>query len=175
MFLQFMVPPEQRDYLRFLWWQDGDTTRLPSHFCMTRHLFGAVSSMGCANVGLKGIATDYEHIYGSDASSFIRNCFYVDDGLCSVDTEEAAVSLINRSISMCQEGGIELGKFVSSSSTVLQSLDPSLVASKVIVHFSEPVNERSLGVHWQVNNDSFFYSIQLPASVYTRRKVLYHF
>ena len=108
MFLQFMVPPTQRDYLRFLWWQNGDTTRLPSHFRMTRHLFGAVSSMGCANVGLKGIATDYEHTYGSDASSFI----HVDDGLCSVDTEEAAVSLINRSISMCHEGGIELGKFV---------------------------------------------------------------
>ena len=139
---------------------------------MTRHLFGAVSSMGCANVGLKGIADDYEHVYGSDAANFIRDCFYVDDGLCSVDTEEAAISLIKRSISMCKEGGIELAKIVSSSSKVLQSLDPSLVASKVKVDFSEPINERSLGVHWQVNNDSFFYSIQQPPPVYTRRKVL---
>ena len=44
---------------------------------MTSHLFGAVSSMGCANVGLKGIADDYEHMYGKDAADFIRDCFYV--------------------------------------------------------------------------------------------------
>ena len=35
--------------------------------------------MGCANVGLKDIADDYEHMYGKDAADFIRDCFYVDD------------------------------------------------------------------------------------------------
>ena len=58
------------------------------------------------------------------------------------------------------------------SCNVLKSLDRSLIASKVSVDFSEPVNERSLGVHWHVNNDNFFYSINSPQEVYTRRKVL---
>ena len=31
MILQFMQP-HQRDLLRFLWWNEGDTTRPPSHF-----------------------------------------------------------------------------------------------------------------------------------------------
>ena len=66
----------------------------PSHFRVKRHLFGAVSSMGCANVGLQGIATDYAHLYGADAADFIRTCFYVDDGLCSVDDENRALDLI---------------------------------------------------------------------------------
>ena len=100
MFLQFKVQPHQRDLLRFLWWDDGDTTQPPSHFRMTRHLFGAVSSMGCANIGLKGIADDYEHVHGSDATDFIRDCFYVDDGLCSVPSEELVVDLIKRSVSL---------------------------------------------------------------------------
>ena len=139
---------------------------------MTRHLFGAVSSMGCANIGLKSIADDYEHVHGSDAADFIRDCFYVDDGLCSVANEELAVDLIKRSVSLCKEGGIELAKFVSSSTNVLKSLDPTLIASKVKVDFSEPVNERALGVHWHVNDDNFFYSTQQPPEIYTRRKVL---
>ena len=172
MFLQFKGQPHQRDLLRFLWWDEGDTTRRPSHFRMTRHLFGAVSSMGCANVGLKGIADDYEHMYGKDAADFIRDCFYVDDGLCSVSSEEHAADLIKRSILMCKEGGIELAKFVSSSSKVLKSLDPSLIAAKIKVDLSETVNERSLGVHWHVNDDNFFYSVQQPQEIYTRRKVL---
>ena len=120
---------------------------LASHFRMTSHLFGAVSSIGCANVGLKGIADDYEHMYGRDAADFIRDCFYVDDGLCSVSSEQHAADLIKCSIAMCREGRIELAKFVCSSSAVLKSLDRSLIASKVSVDFSEPVNERSLGVH----------------------------
>ena len=100
MFLQFKVQPHQRDLLRFLWWDQGDTTRPPTHYRMKSHLFGAVSSMGCANVGLKGIADDYEHIYGINAANFIRDCFYVDDGLCSAD-------LIKRSVLLCKEGGIK--------------------------------------------------------------------
>ena len=90
-----------------------------------------MSSMGCANVGLKGIADDYEHMYGKDADDFIRHCFYVDDGLCSVSSEENATDLIKRSIAMCKEGSIELAKFVCSSSDVLKSLDRSLITSKI--------------------------------------------
>ena len=74
--------------------------------------------MGCANVGLKGIADDYEQKFGKDAADFIRDCFYVDDGLCSVANEELAVDLIKRSVSLCKERGIELAKFVCSSSKV---------------------------------------------------------
>ena len=139
---------------------------------MKSYLFGAVSSMGCANVGLKGIADDYEHVHGTDAANFIRDCFYVDDGLCSVSNEELAADLIKRSVSLCKEGGIELAKFVSSSTNVLKSLNPALIASKVKVDFSEPINERALGVHWHVNDDSFFYMIQQPQVINTRRKVL---
>ena len=53
-------------------------------------------------------------------TDFIRDYFYVDDGLCSVPSEELAVDLIKRSVSLCKKGGIELAKFVCSSSNVLQ-------------------------------------------------------
>ena len=123
----------------------------------------------------QGITTDYAHRYGTDAVDFIRTCFYVDDGLCSVDNENRALNLIQRSIAMCKEGGVELAKFVSSSSHVTKNLvsrDHSLVWSKINIDFLAPVNESSLGVNWNVNDDSFFYSTQTPPEIYTRRKVL---
>ena len=72
---------------------------------------------------------------------------YVDGGLCAVSSEELATDLIKRSVALCKQGRIELSKFVSSSTNVLKSLDPALIASKVKVDFSEPINERALGVY----------------------------
>ena len=69
--------------------------------------------MRCANVGLKGIADGYEYKHGKDAADFIRDCFYVNDGLCSFENEHIAVDLIKRSVRLCKEGRIELAKFVS--------------------------------------------------------------
>ncbi|XP_046584415.1 uncharacterized protein LOC124291472 [Haliotis rubra] len=82
---------------------------------MTVHLFGAASSPGCANYGLKQVSKDYEDQYGSDATKFVHENFYVDDGLTSVFTVEKAVQLIKKSKQMCSEGGIRLHKFISNS------------------------------------------------------------
>ena len=81
--------------------------------------------MGCVNVGLKGIADDYEHKFWKDAANFIRDCFYVDDGLCSVPSKELAVDLIKRMVSLCKEGGIELAKIC-----VLDQQGPSVAGPK---------------------------------------------
>ena len=48
---------------------------------MTVHLFGAVSSQGCANFTQKHSADDGEVEFGLDAADTVRNSFYVDDGL----------------------------------------------------------------------------------------------
>lgn len=55
MFHQFHVTPQARNYLRFLWWEDGQLETEPREYRMTVHLFGASSSPGCANFGLKYI------------------------------------------------------------------------------------------------------------------------
>ena len=56
MFLQFRICPDQRDLLRFLWWENNDISKEPTEYRICVHLFGAASSLGCANFGLKQIA-----------------------------------------------------------------------------------------------------------------------
>ena len=85
MFHQFRVDKKDRDYLRFFW-NDDD-------YRMKVHLFGAASSPGCANYGLKQIAIGYEED-SPDAAFFIRKNFYVDNGLTSVKTADSAKKLI---------------------------------------------------------------------------------
>lgn len=52
MFHQFQVKEEDQDYLRFLWWDNGDFQSEPSVYRMRVHLFGVASSPGCATTAL---------------------------------------------------------------------------------------------------------------------------
>lgn len=72
MFHQFMVSEEHRDLLRFLWWKDGNPNNEVVEYRMKGHLFGAESSPGCANFGLKRAADDGEDEFGKEAADFIR-------------------------------------------------------------------------------------------------------
>jgi hypothetical protein len=57
---QVRVTQEHRDYLRFLWWTDGDISKDPEEYRMMVRLFGATSSPGCCNLALKATADDNE-------------------------------------------------------------------------------------------------------------------
>ena len=39
--ISYKVTLDCRDYLRFLWWNDGDISREPEEYRMAVHLFGA--------------------------------------------------------------------------------------------------------------------------------------
>ncbi|XP_068684798.1 uncharacterized protein [Montipora foliosa] len=121
MFHQFMVSEEHRDLLRFLWWEDGDPKKEFVEYRMKVHLFGAGSSPGCANFGLKKATDDGEAEYGKEAAEFIRRDFYVDDGLKSVGTIEEAVNLIKASQGICARAGLKLHKIMSNKREVLKA------------------------------------------------------
>ena len=68
LFLQFRVSSHQ-DYIRFLWWENGTVDCEPRTYCMTRHLFGGVSSHGCANFAFRKMATEGEPDFGMDGGN----------------------------------------------------------------------------------------------------------
>ena len=175
MFLQFRVCPDQRDLLRFLWWENNDISKEPTEYRMCVHLFGAASSPGCAHFGLKQIATDNEDEFGSDAADFLRKDFYVDDGLTCLPDDDKAISLIKRSKEMCSKGGVWLHKFLSNSKTVLESIPPEDRAKGLVDVdlLKEPLPiERALGVQWCVESDCFQFRITLSDHPLTRRGIL---
>ena len=159
MFHQFHVNVAHRNYLRFLWWEDEDTTTIPMEFRMTVHLFGATSSPGCANYGLKRIE-DNNTEYGLEVADFVKRDFYVDDGLKSATTIYEDASMIHKTKDLLARGGFRLHKFVSNSKEVLATIAPKDRTSGLEnFNFTDDrlAIERTLGTHWCVESDSSNY------------------
>ena len=164
MFHQFMVTKEHRDLLRFFWWLDGDPSKEVVEYRMKVHLFGASSSPGCANFGLRRAADDGGQDFVADAAVFIRKNFYVDNGLKSVATVPEAIELIRASQAICDKAGLRLHKIISNKKEVLEAI-PVEDHAKEIKELNLAVDplpiERALDVMWCVENDSFRFRIEL--------------
>ncbi|KAL3970370.1 KRAB domain-containing zinc finger protein [Sarotherodon galilaeus] len=175
MFHQFHVKPEDQDYLRFLWWENGNLESPPSVFRMKVHLFGAASSPGCANFGLKHLATEGQDRFNQSTVKFIRRNFYVDDGLVSVRSDVEAIELIKEARELCSAGKLRLHKFISNRKKVLESIPKEECADSVKeldIDLGEPLLERALGVQWCVSSDDFQFRVTVKKHPMTRRGVL---
>ena len=118
MFHQVRVNEEDRNFLRFLWWPEGDTNKALEEYRMTVHLFGAVSSPTCANFALQKTAEDSSNIFHGEVTGTIKSNYYVDDCLKSVLTEKQAINLVKNLKDMCSRGGFNMKKWVSNNRTV---------------------------------------------------------
>lgn len=175
MFHQLNVDCEYRNLLRFLWWEEGDIERSLVEYRMTVHLFGAVSSPGCANFALKTTADDFEEECGNDAAEFVRHDFYVDDGLKSVPSVEQAIDLIENTKSLCKKGGFNLHKFISNRRQVIEAIPVKQYAKEIkeldMTKDLLPI-ERALGVQWFVESDELHFRAELKDRPPTRRGIL---
>ncbi len=144
----------------------------PQEYRMAVHLFGAASSPGCANFGLKHLARQHKAIYPL-ASTFVEKNFYVDDGLVSVPSIEEAKKLITESQELCKRGGLRLHKFNSNEEAALACLDPSERAETIEPLGLDPTpSERALGIQWSIKTDTFSFSSSLKDQPSTRRGCL---
>ena len=122
MFHQCFVLPKDRRFLRFLWWPGGDTSLKPQVYCMKVHLFGGKSSPSVVNFCMKRIADDNETQFSDLAINTLRRSFYMDDMIRSVSSEAEANALIPEMQALLQAGGFDLGKFMSTSRSVIEAV-----------------------------------------------------
>ncbi|KAK7915484.1 hypothetical protein WMY93_011245 [Mugilogobius chulae] len=141
---------------------------------MAVHLFGAGSSPGCANFGLKYLAQQHRSDYPK-ASAFVEKNFYVDDGLTSVPSVSEAKDLITESQKLCKLAGLRLHKFNSSHTDALSHLAPSERANATKPLNLKPDTNSSdhvLGIQWSVENDTFSFNTSTKDQPPTRRSIL---
>ena len=169
MFHQFFIDEADRDLLRFFWWSHGDLKNEAEEYRMKVHLFGAASSPGCANFAFKRAANDGEE-FGSEAADF-----YVDDGLKSVKCADTAINLIKNCQAMCAKAGLKLHKFSSDKKEVIQAVPPEDCAKghQELDLMRDPLPiERTLGIMWRAETDSFQFCIVIQDRPVTRRGIL---
>lgn len=175
MFHQVRVAEEDVDFLRFLWWSDGNLNQELTTCRMIVHPFGAVSSPSCACFALRRTAEDNQSFFPSQVVETVFDCFYVDDCLKSISSEGEAIVLIKDLIALCQKGGFCLTKWISNDRKVLQSI-PEEHRSKDIrcldLDRDKLPVERTLGLQWDAENDTFQFRMRLKSQQCTRRGIL---
>ncbi|XP_064635262.1 uncharacterized protein LOC135492633 [Lineus longissimus] len=175
MFHQVEVVKNDRDTLRFLWFEDGDISKDPKVYRMTRHLFGGVWSPSCANYALKRTARDNEAHFSLEAKETVEQCHYVDDCLKSVPAEAGGIKLAHEVCKLLAKGGFRLTKWISNSRELLKTL-PAAELGKGVRNLDLDKDglptERALGMLWDVSEDTFRPSISIQDRPPTKRGVL---
>ena len=142
---------------------------------MNVHLFGNGPSPAVATFGLRKTAADSEEKFGGEAAQFVRRNFYVDDGLASLPTGKQAIALIKTTQAMLATANLRLHKIVSNSVEVMEAFpteDRGKGVHDLDLHRDSLPSQRSLGVYWDLENDTFTFQVSPPDKPFTRRGVL---
>ena len=175
MFHQVHVSDEHINFLRFLWWPDGDTAESPLEYRMKVHLFRAVSSPSCANYALRRTADDNVQNFPPEVISTVKNNFYVDDCLKSMASEEAVLQMIKDLNALCHKGGFNLSGWISNSRTVLLSIAEDKRPKELVeldLDTDQLPMEQALGLQWNIETDTFNFRTSLREQPQTRKGIL---
>ncbi|KAL0861187.1 hypothetical protein ABMA27_009669 [Loxostege sticticalis] len=157
-FLQISLIPEDRDYLRFLWWSTLDEeNRTLVTYRHRRVVFGVTSSP------FHLAATINHHLDNSpeklrNTAMKLKKSFYVDNCVTSLESEEDLDKFIRESKEIMLRGKFDLRGWISS---------PKLVDENV-------ENTSILGLVWNVRNDSLQCNANLKTDneKFTKRTLL---
>ena len=76
---QVLVPEKDRSLLRFLWWENHETSGKILDFEMNVHVVGGTSSRSCSNYTVKKTVLDNKSNYYPDVVLTLKRNFYVDN------------------------------------------------------------------------------------------------
>lgn len=175
MFYCFSVREDDRNFLRFLWFQDNDPSKDIVEYRMTVHVFGNSPSPAVAIHGLHQSVQVSELHIDADVQRFVMRDFYVDDGLKSLPTVEAAVNLLKKTQDILSKSNLRLHKIAANNKEVMEAF-PAEDRAKDLKDLDLSADalpmQRSLGINWDLETDCFQFSVSDEKRPYTRRGVL---
>ncbi|XP_026742369.1 uncharacterized protein LOC113504313 [Trichoplusia ni] len=171
MYLQILVKKEDRDLQRILWRNDDQEP--VRDYRLTRVTFGTASAPYLAVKTLHQIAKDEGQKY-PEASEIIRRDYYMDDMMSGKDNVQDALKVPKEIDTILKKGGFQLKKWCSNDINFLKEFEESERSSHVKLDLSLDGITRALGLQWNMGNDRFQYSLNLPgtSNITTKRTIL---
>ena len=174
MYLRVHVPDSDSELLRFLWFCHDDLEGDVSVWKMRSHVFGAVSSSSIASLALGCCAAEGSELYPESSRVLMRDS-YVDDVATATESVESAVKLGHELKALCATGAFNLRKFASNSPDFLKEIpveDRGKNVKNLDLEKDRMGAERTLGLKWEVEGDSFCFEFKEGGKPATRRGVL---
>lgn len=172
MFYMVSLPKADRNFLRFLWFDEQNPLGDPVQYRMTVHLFGAKSSPAVANFALK---KSVQNEINNDVKNIVLDAFYVDDMMKSFENENKASQMVDQIRNSLSNSGFNLTSFSSNSRSILNDLPKDKLSNslKEINILGEDLpHERALGIRWNPERDTMGFSVKLPEQPSTKRGIL---
>ena len=173
MYRAVTLAPEDRDFHRFFW-RDKDTDPTVD-YRMTTVTFGIASAAFLATNSLLRLAKENESELPLAAKA-VKESFYVDVGLPSVETKQEAILLYHQLQDLFNRGGFKLHKWDSNSPKVLNSISLEIRSRKKIsVLGNSDSFVKTLGMEYNSNQDYFRFSsteLSTEESLITKRELL---
>lgn len=113
--------------------------------------------------------------YITDTLQFVERHFYVDDGLVSLPTEVEAISLFQRKQKSLSASNLRLHKVASNCQAVMDAFPPEDHAAgfkDMDLSGEKTLSQRSLGMQWEIETDTFTFAVATVVKPFTRRGVL---
>lgn len=142
---------------------------------MKVRVFGNSPSTAFAVYGLRKAIQAGAKDYGTNTVNFVERHFYIDDGLISVPSSAKAIDLLQRTQASFAEANLRLHKFALNSQAVMEEFCPEDCApalKDLDLGGDEAQLQRSLGLIWETEEDTFPLSVATPDKLFTRRGVL---
>ena len=173
MFYNVSVPDQERDFLRFLYWEAGDPTKPVVEYRLSHQVPGLTCSGSNACFVLRHLADKNPTRAQPITLASIRTNFYMDDWLPSFPDLKSLQLAIREIIVALQAAGFRLTKFVSNERAALT--DVPLEDHAPEADMTEPgakSDRKTLGIGWDTSGDRLGVKVSMPSQPATRRGVL---
>lgn len=155
-FHQIEVKVEDRDMLRFLWWDDvfSENPKIQQYRfrCL---VFGLTPSPAILN----GVIQHHLNTHrekSPDVVKIFATLLYVDDFLGGSASEEEGLELYQQAIKIMKSSGFNLRKWTPNCKV----LQDQIIQSEDITSSKPPDNSvKILGVNWNTQNDDLFFDL----------------
>ncbi|XP_055941878.1 uncharacterized protein LOC129971925 [Argiope bruennichi] len=168
MYRQILIDESQRNLLKILW--KDNMNQSPTTYRLNTVTYGTKSAPFLAIRCLKQLALDEAKKFPL-ASQVTLTEVYMDDFVSGAATLEAAQELQRQLIQMLQTCGMELHKWTSNSSELINNSSEETNQQYFLVDRHSSV--KALGLNWQPKEDYFLFKVDLKIKpFYTKRDVL---
>lgn len=179
MFLRIKLDSNSRNVLRYLW-RNMDLNVPPKIYRMNCVTFGINQSSFSAIGAVQAHVRPY--VDCTRAAAEVLQHMYVDDLITGDESDEEAIKLREDTQVLMEEGGFPMGKWISNSKRVNESIPEELRGTAGLQQLTKEedpslspayITSKALGVQWNTYDDTlvFTYPDLTAEPVDTRRQV----